>query len=84
MNQKRRLATQDFAKEVANKADTYGGGPMVQSLLNYLKNHGEDMKEMEIENIKNAFDAGVFVGINISKFPATPASVFLRDMYEID
>jgi hypothetical protein len=84
MNQKRRLATKDFAREVAFKADSYGGGPLVQSILNYLKKNGEEMVEMEMDNIKNAFDAGVFIGMNTTKFPAVPASVFLKDMYELD
>jgi hypothetical protein len=84
MTDKRRLATEKFAKEVAGKADSYGGGALVQSLLNYLKNYGADMVELEKENIKTAFDAGVFIGMNLEKFPEVPASTYLKDAYDLD
>ena len=82
MTEKRRLATEKFAKEVAIKADSYGGGALVQSLLNYLKNYGANMVELERENIKTAFDAGVLAGMNIEKSWEAPASIYLKDTYE--
>lgn len=84
MTDKRELATIKFAKEVADKADTYGGGPTTQSLLNYLKKFGDDMVEQEKENIRRAFEAGVNYGIEAMSHPFMPPDLYLYQNYDID
>lgn len=84
MSQKRELATRKFANEVASKADNYGGGPMVQSLLNYLKQYGEGMVEAEKENIKKAFEDGFYAGMETFKRPFYPPELYYDNTYEKD
>lgn len=84
MKEKRELATKKFAKEVASKADNYGGGPMVQSLLNYLKQYGEGMVEAEKENIIKAFEDGFNKGLEAQKGPFYPSSLYISLKYKED
>jgi hypothetical protein len=84
MTDKRQLATLKFAKEVADKADAYGGGPTTQSLLNYLKKFGDNMVEQERENIRKAFEAGVGYGLNAMSHPFMPSDLYIQQNYEGD
>ena len=84
MMPKRELATQKFAQEVAFKADTYGGGPTTQSLLNYLKRYGDSMVEQEKENIRKAFEAGVSYGLEAMSHPFIPPDLYLSQNYDVD
>lgn len=84
MNEKKTLATVKLAKEIADKADNYGGGALMQSVLNYLKDYGANMVEQEKENIRQAFEAGFTAGIETHKQPHYPADLYLRKNYECD
>jgi hypothetical protein len=84
MNDKRVLATIELSRMISEIADNYGGGPLVQSLLNHLKKHGEAMVELEKENIRDAFDAGVALGVNTYKQPIIPGGRYLNNTYELD
>lgn len=84
MSDRKPLATTKLAKEIAQKADNYGGGALVQSLLNYLKDYGASMVEQEKENIRQAFEAGFTAGMETYKQPHYPADLYLRKNYECD
>jgi hypothetical protein len=84
MSEKMPLATKKLAKEIANKADNYGGGALVQSILNYLKDYGADMVEQEKDNIRKAFDAGFTAGMETYKQPFYPSDLYLKNKHDCD